>query len=71
MHFDGSVPIKADRQKVWAFVNDPNQVGACGPGVESVTIVDGQHFKVVARVGIGIDQGHLWHRCHAGRGPCT
>ncbi len=54
MHFEGSVPIKADREKVWAFVNDPRQVGSCGPGVESVTVLDDQHFKVVAKVGIGM-----------------
>ena len=34
MHFEGSVPIKASREKVWAFVIDPEQVGQCGPGVE-------------------------------------
>ena len=54
MHFDGSVPIKADRQTVWAFVNDPDLVGSCAPGVDSVTIIDAQHFKVVAKVGIGM-----------------
>ena len=35
MHFEGSVPIKASREKVWAFVIDPEQVGQCGPGVEN------------------------------------
>ena len=53
MHFDGSVPIKADRQRVWAFVTDPSQVAQCGPGVESVTIIDDAHFRVTARIGIG------------------
>lgn len=54
MHFDGSVPIRADRAAVWAFVNDPTKVAACGPGVESVEVIDEHHFKVVARVGIGM-----------------
>jgi carbon monoxide dehydrogenase subunit G len=36
MHFEGSVEINAPRDKVWAFVTDPAQVGQCGPGVESV-----------------------------------
>lgn len=54
MHFNGSVPIKADRQTVWAFVNDPNQVASCGPGVDSVEVIDDQHYKVVARIGIGM-----------------
>jgi uncharacterized protein len=54
MHFDGSVPIKADRVRVWAFVTDPTQVASCGPGVDSVEIIDERHFKVVARIGIGM-----------------
>jgi carbon monoxide dehydrogenase subunit G len=53
MHFEGSVPIKASREKVWAFVIDPDQVGQCGPGVEKVDIVDQTHFKASAKVGIG------------------
>ena len=53
MHFEGSVPIKASREKVWAFVIDPNQVGQCGPGVEKIEVVDDTHFKATAKVGIG------------------
>ncbi len=54
MHFDDSVVIKADRAKVWSFVNDPTKVAACGPGVQGVEVVDDRHFKVTAKVGIGI-----------------
>jgi carbon monoxide dehydrogenase subunit G len=54
MHFEGSVPIRADRQKVWSFVTDPRQVASCGPGVDAVEVVDDQHFKVTAKVGIGL-----------------
>jgi uncharacterized protein len=53
MHFEGSVPIQASRDKVWAFVTDPNQVGQCGPGVEKIEVVDDTHFKATAKVGIG------------------
>jgi carbon monoxide dehydrogenase subunit G len=53
VHFEGSVPIRASRDKVWAFVNDPNQVGQCGPGVEHIEVVDATHFKATAKVGIG------------------
>jgi uncharacterized protein len=53
MHFEGSVPIKASREKVWAFVIDPEQVGQCGPGVESIEVIDATHFKATAKVGIG------------------
>jgi carbon monoxide dehydrogenase subunit G len=47
------VPIKASREKVWAFVIDPDQVGGCGPGVEKIEVVDATHFKATAKVGIG------------------
>jgi uncharacterized protein len=53
MHFEGSVPIKASRDKVWAFVIDPEQVGQCGPGVETIDVIDATHFKAAAKVGIG------------------
>ena len=32
---------------------DPNQVGPCGPGVESIEVVDETHYKAKAKVGIG------------------
>jgi carbon monoxide dehydrogenase subunit G len=53
MHFEGSVPIKASREEVWAFVTDPDQVGQCGPGVEKIEIIDATHFKAAAKVGVG------------------
>jgi carbon monoxide dehydrogenase subunit G len=53
MKFAGTVDIAAPRDKVWAFVIDPNQVGPCGPGVESIEVIDDTHFKATAKVGIG------------------
>src|SRR5919106_712181 len=53
MQFEGTVDIAAPRDKVWAFVMDPNQVGQCGPGVESIEVIDDTHFKATAKVGIG------------------
>ncbi len=53
MKFEGTTEIKAPRQRVWDFLMDPNQVGPCGPGVESIEVVDEDHFKATAKVGIG------------------
>ena len=53
MHFEGSVQINASRDKVWAFLIDPKQVGSCGPGVESIEVIDDTHFKAAAKVGVG------------------
>ena len=53
MQFKGTVEIAAPRDAVWAFLMDPDQVGSCGPGVESIDVVDEDHFKAKAKVGIG------------------
>jgi carbon monoxide dehydrogenase subunit G len=53
MHFEGSVQINATRDKVWALLIDPNQVGSCGPGVEKIDVIDDTHFKATAKVGVG------------------
>ena len=53
MKFSGTVEIAAPRDKVWSFVIDPNQVSQCGPGVESIEIVDPTHFRATAKVGVG------------------
>lgn len=53
MHFDGTVEINAPRSRVFDFLMDPDQVGSCGPGVESIEVVDPDHFKAKAKVGVG------------------
>jgi carbon monoxide dehydrogenase subunit G len=53
MKFQGTVEINAPRDRVWAFLMDPNEVGPCGPGVETIEVVDETHFKAKAKVGIG------------------
>jgi len=53
MHFSGSVEIAAPRERVWDFVSDPTMMGGCGPGVETVDIVDENRFTAKAKVGVG------------------
>lgn len=53
MQFSGTVDIRAPRDRVWAFLIDPNQVGSCGPGVETIEVIDETHFKAKAKVGVG------------------
>ncbi len=53
MQFKGTVEIHAPRDRVWAFLMDADQVGSCGPGVESIEVVDADHFKAKAKVGVG------------------
>ena len=54
MQFSGSTEINAPRDRVWAFVIDPEQVGWCGPGVESIEVIDDSHFRARAKVGVGV-----------------
>lgn len=53
MKFEGSVEIRAPRDRVWDFLTDPEKVGSCGPGVQSIDRIDASHFKVHAKVGVG------------------
>src|SRR3990172_1903597 len=54
MQLSGSVIIKAPRQIVWDFLTDPEKVGQCAPGVESVAVVvPGQKFRATVGIGFG------------------
>jgi carbon monoxide dehydrogenase subunit G len=54
MHFEGSVQIKAPREKVWVFLADPYGVSQCAPGLKSVeVIIPEKQFKVVAGASFG------------------
>jgi uncharacterized protein len=53
MQFSDSTEIRAPREKVWKFLIDPEKVGSCGPGVESIDVIDDTHFKAKAKVGVG------------------
>lgn len=59
MKFEGTVTIAAPKDKAWAFLMDPEQVGPCGPGVESIDIIDETHFKAKAKVGVGFIKAHF------------
>jgi carbon monoxide dehydrogenase subunit G len=54
VHFEGTVSIAAPRSAVWDFVTDPERVGTCGPGVETVEKLDETNFRARAKVGIGL-----------------
>lgn len=54
MRLEGSVTIKATRDKVWQFLTDPHQVSSCAPGVEKVEVlVPPTRFRATASVGFG------------------
>jgi carbon monoxide dehydrogenase subunit G len=53
MQFSGTTEIAADRETVWRFVVDPEQIGRCGPGVESIEKLNPTQYRATARVGVG------------------
>ncbi len=54
MHFEGNLRIEAPRERVWAFLTDPEEVGKCAPGLESLEVLEpGRKFRVVSAVGFG------------------
>lgn len=59
LEYSGEETITADKATVWAFINDPEQVGRCLPDVVDVTVKDPTHFDVVARVGVGPVRGNF------------
>ncbi|HYL41328.1 MAG TPA: carbon monoxide dehydrogenase subunit G [Candidatus Binatus sp.] len=54
MDFAGMLSIAAPREAVWAFLLDFRALGACGPGVESVELLDARRARVHARLGLGV-----------------
>jgi carbon monoxide dehydrogenase subunit G len=42
---------------------DPQKVGTCGPGVEKVEVIDDTHFKIHAKVGIGLIRATFLGKC--------
>ena len=57
MEFSGDVTIHAPREKVYAFLTDPHQVTQCAPGLQSVEVIDEDHFKCTVKAGVGMIKG--------------
>lgn len=53
MEFSGTQTIAAPREKVWAFLEDVNNVAACAPGFQSMEELEAEHWKAIVAVGVG------------------
>lgn len=53
MEQSGEYKIRASRDKVWAALNDPDLLGACIAGCQSVSKIDAEHFDVSVKAKIG------------------
>lgn len=59
LRFEGNLTIKAPREKVWAFLVDPQAVSRCLPDVQSLELLEEGKFKTVVRVGVGFIKGNF------------
>jgi uncharacterized protein len=59
LQYSGEEQIPAGRDRVWAFVTDPEQVGRCFPEVIDVTVHDPTHFDALVKVGVGPVRGNF------------
>lgn len=53
MEFSGTQSIAAPIEKVWAFLEDVNNVAACAPGFQSMEVLGEEHWKAIVGVGVG------------------
>ena len=53
MKIEESFQIESPLEKVWDFVVDPNKIGSCLPSVQSVEVIDENHYKAVVKQKVG------------------
>jgi hypothetical protein len=57
LEYSGSERIAADRETVWAFINDPAKIAGCMPDVLESNVVDPHTFDAVVQVAVGPVRG--------------
>ena len=57
MKVEGSYSFKADREKVWAALLDPDTLAGCIPGCQSFESAGEDTYRVVLRVGVASIKG--------------
>jgi carbon monoxide dehydrogenase subunit G len=53
MTMTGEVNLPADRETVWAALNDPEVLKSCIPGCQELTKVSDTEFEAIAKVAVG------------------
>ncbi|MFN8623467.1 MAG: carbon monoxide dehydrogenase subunit G [Chloroflexota bacterium] len=53
MRLQGTMDIQADRERVFAFLTDPDRIGPCLPKVQQIRKLPDGRFEAIAKVGKG------------------
>ena len=53
MTMTGDIQLHADREAVWAKLNDPTVLKSCIPGCEQLDMLSDSEFQAVATVKVG------------------
>ena len=54
MHFEGKQLLNLPQTQAWKFLTDPNQVGQCVPGLQTIEVVDASHFNAEVGFRLGM-----------------
>ena len=57
LEWHGHEEVGATKDKLWAFINDPNSVANCVPDLVEAIVQDQQHFDAIVSVGVGPVRG--------------
>lgn len=59
MHIEGKYVLATPRDKVWAFISDPEKIAHCLPDLQSLEVKDSKSFSVAVKVGISFVRGNF------------
>jgi carbon monoxide dehydrogenase subunit G len=59
LHFEGVFEVSAPRDRVFALVTDPKQIGGCMPGLKKLEVTNDGEFDAVVGVGVSIIRGDV------------
>ena len=57
MHFEGTFDVKAQRDKVYSMILDPNQISQCMPDLQKLDVKSPDDFTAVVKAGVSFIKG--------------
>jgi len=57
MHFEGTFNVKANPEKVFSMILDPNQISQCMPDLQKLDVKSPDDFTAVVKAGVSFIKG--------------